>query len=419
MEREFDWKEDTEVFSAIEKERERQEDSTELIASENYVSLAVLKAQGSVLTNKYAEGYPGKRYYGGCGNVDTVEDIARERVKKLFHCRFANVQPYSGSTANMAAIRSLLQPGDRIMGMSVNGGGHLTHGYSLSFSGRDYDSKSYDVDKETFLLDYDAILQQARTFKPKLIVCGASAYSRAIDFKAFRRIADDVGAYLMADIAHIAGLVATGEHESPIGHADIVTSTTHKTLRGPRGGLIMTNDEELAKKIDKNVFPGIQGGPLEHVIAAKAVVFKEDLSSEYHDYIRQVVKNAKRMAEEFVSMGYKVLTGGTDNHLFLIDVLSSRNITGMACQKLLESVNITANRNSIPFDTQKPYVSSGIRIGTPAMTTRGFTEKEFVAIAHFIDEAIKAKDDLKRLDEIKEEVTRLNRQFPLPYEALK
>ena len=379
MEREFDWIQDEEVFSAIDAERRRQEDSTELIASENYVSLAVLKAQGSILTNKYAEGYPGKRYYGGCGNVDTVEDIARERAKALFHCRFANVQPYSGSTANMAAIRSLLNPGDRIMGMSVNGGGHLTHGYSLSFSGRDYESQSYDVDRETFLLDYDAILEQARQFRPKLIVCGASAYSRFIDFKAFRRIADEVGAYLMADIAHIAGLVATGEHESPIGLADIVTSTTHKTLRGPRGGLILTNDEELAKKIDKNVFPGIQGGPLEHVVAAKAVVFKEDLTSEYQNYIRNVVKNARRMAKEFVDMGYKVLTGGTDNHLFLIDVLSSRNITGMACQKLLESVNITANRNSIPFDTQKPYISSGIRIGTPAMTTRGFGEEEFVA----------------------------------------
>ncbi len=410
--------EDEEVFSAIENERKRQEDSTELIASENFVSLAVLKAQGSVLTNKYAEGYPGKRYYGGCLNVDKVEEIARERAKELFHCRFANVQPYSGSTANMAAIRSVLNPGDRIMGMSVNGGGHLSHGYALSFSGRDYVSQSYDVDKDTFLLDYDAILRQAREFRPKLIVCGASAYSRRIDFKAFRKIADDVGAYLMADIAHIAGLVATGEHESPIGIADIVTSTTHKTLRGPRGGLILTNDEELAKKIDKNVFPGIQGGPLEHVIAAKAVAFGEDLTQEYRDYIHQVVLNAQAMAGEFMKMGYEVLTGGTDNHLFLIDVLSSRGITGMEAQKLLESVHITANRNSIPFDTQKPYISSGIRIGTPAMTTRGFKEKEFVQIAHLIDEAIRSKDDLKALSSIDEEVVRLNHSFPLPYEEI-
>lgn len=411
----FDRNVDDEVFDAIDAEVLRQQESTELIASENFVSLAVLKAQGSVMTNKYAEGYPGKRYYGGCVNVDRVEELARERLKALFHVRFVNVQPYSGSAANMAAIRSLLSPGDRIMGMSVNGGGHLTHGYSLSFSGKDYESLSYDVDKETYRLDYDAILRQAQQFKPKLIICGASAYSREIDFIKFKEIADSVGAYLMADIAHIAGLVATGYHNSPIDVCDVVTSTTHKTLRGPRGGIIMTNDEELSKKIDKNVFPGIQGGPLEHVIAAKAVAFKEDLTPEYKDYIGQVVKNAKRMSEEFSAMGYDVITGGTDNHLFMLDVLKSKNITGMKAQKVLEAVNITANRNSIPFDTQKPYITSGIRIGTPAMTTRGFKEKEFVQIAHYIDEAIRNQDDARALDAIREKVISLNRAFPLPY----
>ena len=411
----FDRNVDDEVFDAIDAEVLRQQESTELIASENFVSLAVLKAQGSVMTNKYAEGYPGKRYYGGCVNVDRVEELARERLKALFHVRFVNVQPYSGSAANMAAIRSLLSPGDRIMGMSVNGGGHLTHGYSLSFSGKDYESLSYDVDRETYRLDYDAILRQAQQFKPKLIICGASAYSREIDFGKFKEIADSVGAYLMADIAHIAGLVATGYHNSPIDVCDVVTSTTHKTLRGPRGGIIMTNDEELSKKIDKNVFPGIQGGPLEHVIAAKAVAFKEDLTPEYKDYIGQVVKNAKRMSEEFSAMGYDVITGGTDNHLFMLDVLKSKNITGMKAQKVLEAVNITANRNSIPFDTQKPYITSGIRIGTPAMTTRGFQEKEFVQIAHYIDEAIRNQDDARALDAIREKVISLNRAFPLPY----
>ena len=411
----FDRNLDDEVFDAIDAEVLRQQESTELIASENFVSLTVLKAQGSVMTNKYAEGYPGKRYYGGCVNVDRVEELARERLKALFHVRFVNVQPYSGSAANMAAIRSLLSPGDRIMGMSVNGGGHLTHGYSLSFSGKDYESLSYDVDRETYRLDYDAILRQAQQFKPKLIICGASAYSREIDFGKFKEIADSVGAYLMADIAHIAGLVATGYHNSPIDVCDVVTSTTHKTLRGPRGGIIMTNDEELSKKIDKNVFPGIQGGPLEHVIAAKAVAFKEDLTPEYKDYIGQVVKNAKRMSEEFSAMGYDVITGGTDNHLFMLDVLKSKNITGMKAQKVLEAVNITANRNSIPFDTQKPYITSGIRIGTPAMTTRGFQEKEFVQIAHYIDEAIRNQDDARALDAIREKVISLNRAFPLPY----
>ena len=414
MTRDFDPSVDPEVFAAISAEEERQRDSTELIASENFVSRAVREAQGSVLTNKYAEGYPGKRYYGGCENVDRVERLAQERVKELFGCRFANVQPHSGSAANMAAIRALVPPGGRIMGMSVDGGGHLSHGYSLSFSGQDYVSASYSVDEKTLLLDYDSILKQAREFKPNLIICGASAYSRTIDFTAFRRIADEVGAFLLADIAHIAGLVATSLHPSPIGLADVVTSTTHKTLRGPRGGLILTDSEELAKRIDKCVFPGIQGGPLEHVIAAKAVAFKEDLAPEYATYMAQVVANAKAMSEEFVKLGYRVLTGGTDNHLFLLDVLTSKGLTGRQVQTLLESVNITANRNSIPYDTQKPYITSGLRIGTPAMTTRGFKEGEFITIAHLIDEAIDHRDQPEYLAGIKEKVVVLNRSFPLP-----
>lgn len=406
---------DKEVYQAIENEKKRQQESTELIASENFVSKAVLEAQGSILTNKYAEGYPKHRYYGGCLNVDTVEDLARERLKKLFNVKYVNVQPYSGSVANMAAIRSLIEHGDKILGMSINAGGHLSHGYHLSFSGRDYEAYGYEVNKDTYWLDYEEVRQKALEIRPKLIICGASAYSRSIDFKKFREIADEVGAYLMADIAHIAGLVAAGYHGSPVEYCDVITSTTHKTLRGPRGGIIMTNDEELAKKIDKNVFPGLQGGPLEHVIAAKAVAFKEDLSTEFKDYIHQVILNAKAMADEFVKMNYQILTGGTDNHLFLIDILKSKGITGMAAQKLLESVNITANRNSIPFDTQKPYISSGIRIGTPAMTTRGYKEKEFITIAHYIDDAINHQDDLAYLDSLKEKVIDLNKKFPLPY----
>ncbi len=409
------YSQDLEISTIIDNEKKRQQESTELIASENFVSKAVLEAQGSVLTNKYAEGYPAHRYYGGCENVDDAENLARDRLKKLFNVKYANVQPYSGSVANMGAIRSLVEHGDTILGMSVDAGGHLTHGYSLSFSGRDYDAHGYEVDRDTYLLDYEKVRQQALALKPKLIICGASAYSREIDFKKFREIADECGSYLMADIAHIAGLVATGYHNSPIEYCDVVTSTTHKTLRGPRGGIIMTNNEELAKIIDKNVFPGLQGGPLEHVIAAKAVAFKEAMTDEYKAYIKQVILNAKAMAKEFVDMGYMVLTGGTDNHLLLINVLESKNITGIAAQKLLESINITANRNSLPYDTQKPYISSGIRFGTPAMTTRGYKEAEFIKIAHFIDDAFKHRDDLAYLDSLKKEVINLNSKFPLPY----
>ncbi len=405
---------DTELFEIIDDEKKRQSLNTELIASENFVSKEVLMAQGSVLTNKYAEGYPGKRYYGGCVNVDRAEDLARERLKKLFDVSYVNVQPHSGSTANMGAYRALLKPGDRIFGMSVDAGGHLTHGYRLSFSGKDYVSQSYGLNPETEELDYDQIEREALEFRPNIIVCGASAYSRPIDFKRFREIADHCGAYLMADIAHIAGLCATGYHMSPIPYCDIVTSTTHKTLRGPRGGIIMTNNADIYKQINKNVFPGIQGGPLEHVIAAKAVAFYEDLQPSYKEYIGNVCENAKAMAEEFINMGYKVISGGTDNHLFMLDVWSSRGMTGLECQELLERVNITLNKNSIPNDTQKPFITSGVRLGTPAMTTRGYTAEDFVFIAHMIDETIRNKDDDQMLGSIREKVIELNKKHPLP-----
>ncbi len=407
--------EDKEIFDAIKGEYNREQFSTELIASENFASKAVLQAQGSILTNKYAEGYPSKRYYGGCEYVDIVETLAQERLKKLFNVNYVNVQPHSGSQANMAAIRTLVEKGDTIMGMSVSAGGHLSHGYFLSFSGQDYNSISYEVNKDTFLLDYDQIQQQVLEIKPKLIICGCSAYPRVVDFKRFKEIADSVGAYLIADIAHIAGLVCTSLHPSPIPYADIVTSTTHKTLRGPRGGIMMTNNEEIAKKMNKVVFPGVQGGPLEHVIAAKAVAFKEDLQPKYKTYMENVVINAKAMANEFINMGYDVLTNGTDNHLFLLDVYKSKGITGLQTQKLLEQVNITANKNSLPFDQLKPFIASGIRIGTPAMTTRGYSKEDFILIAHLIDEAIKNKDDLAQLDAIKEKVIEINKKHPLNY----
>lgn len=403
--------EDLEIYECLTSELKREQNNVELIASENFVSKEVLLVQGSILTNKYAEGYPNKRYYGGCKYIDQIETLAIERLKKLFNCKFANVQPHSGSSANMAAIRSLINKGDKILGMSLDAGGHLTHGYKLSFSGQDYISYTYGVDKETGLIDYDEVLRIAKEVKPQLIICGASAYPREIDFKKFREIADEVGAYLMADIAHIAGLVATNYHNSPIPYCDIVTSTTHKTLRGPRGGIIMTNNEELAKKIDKNVFPGVQGGPLMHVIGAKAVAFKEDLEPSYKDYIHQVILNAKAMADEFIKMGYKVVSNGTDNHLFLVDVKKSVNLTGKEVETLLEKVNITLNKNSIPHDELPPLQTSGIRIGTPAMTTRGFKEKEFIYIARLIDEAIKNKDNEEVLKRIKKDVINLTSKF--------
>ena len=391
-------KEDIDVYKLIKKEEKRQKDNIELIASENFVSEAVLQAQGSILTNKYAEGYPGKRYYGGCEYVDQIETIAIERLKKLFNVNYANVQPHSGSQANMAAIRSVCNHNDVILGMSLDAGGHLTHGYKLSFSGTDYIAYSYAVNSETGLIDYDEVLRIAREVKPKLIICGASAYPRAISFKKFKEIADDVGAYLLADVAHIAGLIVTGYHESPVGYADIITSTTHKTLRGPRGGIILTNNEELAKKINKTLFPGCQGGPLEHVIAAKAVAFKEDLDEDFKNYIHQVVLNCKAFAEEFKKLGYKLITNGTDNHLLLIDVKTSLNMTGKQAEDKLALVNITCNKNSIPNDTEKPMQSSGIRLGTAAMTSKGFKEEDFVLLAQIMDKVLKCqnKNDLKQ-----------------------
>ena len=404
---------DYEVYLALNKEFTRESENIELIASENFASKNVLMVQGSILTNKYAEGYPSKRYYGGCEYIDEIENLAIERCKKLFGAKFANVQPHSGSSANMAAIRSLINLGDTILGMSLDAGGHLSHGYKLSFSGKDYKSYSYGVDVNSGFIDYEEVYKIAKEVKPKLIICGASAYPRKISFKKFSEIAKSVDAYLMADIAHIAGLCATGYHENPLPYCDIVTSTTHKTLRGPRGGLIMTNDEEIAKKVNKNVFPGIQGGPLMHVIGAKAVMFKEDLEDSYKEYIHQVILNTKAMCDEFIKLGYKLVSGGSDNHLLLIDVKSSVNMSGKEVEKLLEKVNITLNKNTIPGDTLPPLESSGVRIGSPAMTSRGFKEKEFIEVTRLIDKAIKNKDDEIKLKNIKEEVISLVKAFPM------
>ena len=403
---------DPEINKAIKKEEKRQKDHLELIASENYVSKAVLEATGSILTNKYAEGYPGKRYYGGCENVDEVENIAIERLKKLYNVRFANVQPHSGSQANMAAYHALINKGDIVLGMGLDHGGHLTHGHKLSFSGQDYVFYSYGVGEDGYI-NYDEVASIARKIKPKLIVAGASAYPREIDFTRFREIADEVGAYLMVDMAHIAGLVAVGLHQSPIPYADIVTSTTHKTLRGPRGGIILTNREELSKKINQAVFPGVQGGPLMHIIAGKAVAFKEALSPEFTTYQKQVIKNAKVLAQELITRGYNVISGGTDNHLLLVDVKSKTGLTGKAVEKLLDEVNITCNKNTIPNDPEKPMLASGIRLGTPALTTRGFKEKEMVYVASLIDEALSNANDKEKLQEIKKQVEKLCHRFPL------
>lgn len=401
------------IKEAILNEKKRQTENLELIASENFVSLDVLEAQGSVFTHKYAEGYPNKRYYGGCEFADVVETEAIERAKKLFHVKYANVQPHSGSQANMAAIRSLIKPGDKILGMSLDSGGHLTHGYRLSFSGQDYIGATYSVNKVTEMIDYDEVLEVAKKEKPQLIIAGYSAYPRVVDFKKFREIADEVGAYLLVDMAHIAGLIAAGVHPSPAKYAHAITSTTHKTLRGPRGGIILTNDPEIAKKIDRNVFPGIQGGPLMHIIAAKAVSFKEAMSDSFVKYQKQVLANSKLLADELNKRGYRIVSGGTDNHLFLVDVYTSANITGRDAEDLLGEVNITVNKNTIPFDTQPPAVGSGIRIGTSAMTTRGLKEKEMVIVAELIDLAIKNIDNKKELNRIKERVIQLVVDFPI------
>ncbi|EGT3615094.1 serine hydroxymethyltransferase [Clostridium perfringens] len=402
-------KEDEQIAYLVEKEKERQENSIELIASENFVSKAVMEAMGSYLTNKYAEGYPSKRYYGGCHVVDEVEDLARERVKKLFGAEHANVQPHSGSQANMAVYFSILEPGDTVLGMDLSHGGHLTHGSPVNFSGRLFNFVSYGVDPETEMINYETVRELALKHKPKLIVAGASAYSRTIDFKSLREIADEVGAYLMVDIAHIAGLVATGLHPSPVPYADFVTSTTHKTLRGPRGGLILCK-EKFAKAVDKNIFPGIQGGPLMHIIAGKAVCFKEALEPEFKTYMEQVVKNAKALAEALESYGFKLVSNGTDNHLILVD-LTNKDITGKDAEILLDSIGITLNKNTVPNETRSPFVTSGVRIGTPAITTRGFKEEEMKEIASIINDAIKEKDG--DLEILKARVKALCDKYPL------
>ncbi len=399
--------------SALRKEKKRQENNIELIASENYVSKDVLKLQGSILTNKYAEGYPSKRYYGGCQYIDIFESKAIEYVCKLFNCNYANVQPHSGSSANMAVYRALLEKGDKVMGMNLSNGGHLTHGHKMSFSGQDYDIVSYDVDQETEMLDYDEIEKLVLKEKPKMIIAGASAYSRIIDFKRFREISDKVGAILMVDMAHIAGLVASGLHPSPIPYAHVVTSTTHKTLRGPRGGIILTNDQDIITKVNKTIFPGIQGGPLMHVIGAKAECFYEALQPEFRQYSSQIIKNAKSMSDEFIKNGVKIVSGGTDNHLFLVDVKNSFNLTGKEAEKILDDICITVNKNTIPKEELSPSVTSGLRIGTPAMTTRGFKEKEFVYVADIICEALSNYNDKKKLKEIKNKVLELTSKFPI------
>lgn len=387
---------DKRIKEALNNEIKRQHNNIELIASENYVSDDVLALQGSIFTNKYAEGYPGKRYYGGCVNVDVVENLAIEYLQKLFGCKYANVQPHSGSSANMAVYRALLEKGDTVMGMNLSHGGHLTHGHPINFSGIDYKIIGYDVNPKTELIDYDEVERLAKKNKPKMIIAGASAYSRIIDFKRFREIADSVGAYLMVDMAHIAGLVAAGLHPNPVEYADVVTSTTHKTLRGPRGGIILTNSEEIIKKINKTIFPGIQGGPLMHVIAAKAQSFSEALDPSFKTYQEQVLKNIKALSKSLEENGFRIVSGGTDNHLILVDVTSS-NLTGKEAEKLLDEINITVNKNTIPYDKASPMITSGIRIGSPAMTTRGLKEAEFYEIGNIISDALLKKDTEENL----------------------
>ncbi len=399
---------DIRIEEALKKEKERQQNNIELIASENYASKDVMALQGSIFTNKYAEGYPGKRYYGGCVNVDTIEDLAIEYATKLFGCKYANVQPHSGSSANMAVYKALLNVGDKVMGMNLSHGGHLTHGHPINFSGLEYEIISYDVDPKTETIDYEKLEQLALDTKPKMIIAGASAYSRIIDFKKFREIADKVGAYLMVDMAHIAGLVATGLHPSPIPYADVVTSTTHKTLRGPRGGIILTNDEEIAKKINKIVFPGIQGGPLMHVIAAKAECFYEALQPEFRLYQEQVLKNIKALAKVLSDNGLRIISSGTDNHLILVDV-TSLGINGKEAEKLLDEINVTVNKNTIPFDQESPFKTSGIRLGSPAMTTRGLKEEDFEEIGYIIVDALHNKDK----EQLKLRVKKITDKYPL------
>ena len=408
---------DNELYTSIRDEFERQQNHIELIASENIVSKAVLEAQGSVLTNKYAEGYPSKRYYGGCEHVDVSENLAIERAKKLFDCNFANVQPHSGAQANGAVYLALIKPGDTILGMSLNSGGHLTHGAKPAQSGKWFDAVHYEVDKETGLIDYNMVESLAVEKKPKIIIAGGSAYSRIIDFKKFRDICDKVGAYLLVDMAHFSGLVAGGSYPNPTKYADVVTSTTHKVLRGPRGGIILTNNEELIKKFNSAIFPGLQGGPLMHVIAAKAVCFKEALSEDFKIYTKNVINNAKILADSLTKKGFKIFSGGTDTHLMLLD-LRSFNVTGKDAQSSLGRANITCNKNGIPFDTESPMITSGIRLGTPACTTRGFGEAEFKLIAELIYKVIKGlsvnKSDNSKIEkEVKKEIIDLCSAFPI------
>ncbi|MGZ9097727.1 MAG: serine hydroxymethyltransferase [Micavibrio sp.] len=409
---------DPDIYGAIQKELGRQKDSIELIASENIVSRAVLEAQGSVLTNKYAEGYPGKRYYGGCEFVDVVEELAIERAKKLFNCSYANVQPHSGSQANQAVYFALLNPGDKVLGMRLDHGGHLTHGMKLNQSGKWFDFAHYGVSDKNQQIDFDEVRRLALEHKPKMIVCGASAYARAIDWAAFRKIADEVGAYLFVDMAHYAGLIAAGVYPSPLNHAHVVTTTTHKTLRGPRGGMILSNDEEIGKLMNKSVFPGIQGGPLMHVIAAKAVSFGEALQPEFKVYAKQVVANAKTLAETLMSKGYDIVSGGTDSHLMLVD-LRAKKLTGVLCEKALDRAGLTCNKNAIPYDPEKPMTTSGIRLGTPAGTTRGFKEAEFKQIAEMIvrvldglaDKGEEGNEAAEKM--VRNEVEMLCKKFPI------
>ncbi|HCG2447119.1 TPA: serine hydroxymethyltransferase [Staphylococcus aureus] len=405
-------KQDKVIAEAIEREFQRQNSNIELIASENFVSEAVMEAQGSVLTNKYAEGYPGRRYYGGCEFVDVTESIAINRAKALFGAEHVNVQPHSGSQANMAVYLVALEMGDTVLGMNLSHGGHLTHGAPVNFSGKFYNFVEYGVDKDTERINYDEVRKLALEHKPKLIVAGASAYSRTIDFKKFKEIADEVNAKLMVDMAHIAGLVAAGLHPNPVEYADFVTTTTHKTLRGPRGGMILCK-EEYKKDIDKTIFPGIQGGPLEHVIAAKAVAFGEALENNFKTYQQQVVKNAKVLAEALINEGFRIVSGGTDNHLVAVDVKGSIGLTGKEAEETLDSVGITCNKNTIPFDQEKPFVTSGIRLGTTAATTRGFDEKAFEEVAKIISLALKNSKDEEKLQQAKERVAKLTAEYPL------
>lgn len=402
---------DTSVFEAIQDELQRQRTKIELIASENFVTEAVMEAQGSVLTNKYAEGYPGRRYYGGCEHVDIVENIARDRAKEIFGAEHVNVQPHSGAQANMAVYFTILEQGDTVLGMNLSHGGHLTHGSPVNFSGVQYNFVEYGVDQETHRINYEDVLEKARLHKPKLIVAGASAYPRAIDFKKFREIADEVGAYFMVDMAHIAGLVAAGLHQNPVPYADFVTTTTHKTLRGPRGGMILCK-EEFAKKIDKSIFPGIQGGPLMHVIAAKAVSFGEVLQADFKTYAANIIANANRLAESLKKQGLTLVSDGTDNHLILIDV-RSLNLTGKVAEKVLDDVGITVNKNTIPFDPESPFVTSGVRIGTAAVTSRGFDLEDMDEIASIMGLALSNPEDEAKLDEAKNRVEALTSKFSL------